>query len=132
MNKPFPGDTVRCKINDQFIVYNYVDKYDIIETFEIICVVENGYLAKVPIRLYLTNSFLINETKSKEYSIPKNFIDANAHFITDAHILSIKERKDGECCDRCKEYFKYAERNEDGEFRCFLCRNFKYRSGLKV
>jgi hypothetical protein len=51
----------------------------------------------------------------------------NAHLITDSHISGIKSRKDGECCDRCKEFFPYAVKAEDGSFKCFLCRVYPFR-----
>lgn len=57
MTKPLPGDNVCCKVNDGHIVYAYIDKYEIIEVFEVISILEGGYLIKVPVRLYLANSF---------------------------------------------------------------------------
>lgn len=127
MSKLNPGDTICCRINGSFIVFAYVEKYDITETFEVISILDTGYLVKVPVRLYLTNAFEIKLSNSKEYCVPKNFMGVNAHFLTDAHIVEIKSRKDGECCDRCKEFFPMATRIADSEFKCFLCRMYKYR-----
>ncbi len=127
MTKPLPGDTVCCKVNAGFIVYAYADSYEIIESFEIISIIEGGYLVKVPVRLFLHNSFEATLAKSKDYSIPMNFMGVMAHFITDAHISGIKSRKDGECCDRCKEFFPMAARKADGTFKCFLCNLYRFR-----
>lgn len=123
---PSPGDIVRCRIKDNLIAYRYAD-YDVIETFEVICLIEGGFLAKLPPNLFLVNSFLITIEKSRAYSIPKNFIGAEAHFITDSHIISIKQRKNGECCDRCKDFFPYAEKDSEGKFKCFLCSTYRFR-----
>jgi hypothetical protein len=127
VTKPLPGDTVCCRVNAGHIVYSYVDKYETIENFEVISVLEGGYLVKVPVRLFLSNSFWTTQANSKEYSIPQNFMGVNAHFITDGHVCGIKSRKDGECCDRCKEFFPMASRHLDGSFKCFLCRIYRFR-----
>lgn len=127
MTKPLPGDTVYCRVNAGTIVYAYVDKYEIIGSFEIISLLESGYLVKVPARMFLLNSFEATKANSKEYRIPNNFIGVNTHFITDAHISGIKSRKDGECCDRCKEFFPMAARKADGSFKCFLCNLYRFR-----
>lgn len=127
MTKPLPGDTVCCKVNAGFIVYSYIDRYETIESFDIICNVDGGYLIKVPSHLFLANSILINSSRIKEYLVPKNFMGADAHFITDAHISSIKCRKDGEICDRCGDFAFMATRKVDGKFKCFLCLQYPYR-----
>lgn len=127
VTKPFPGDTVCCKVNEGLIIYSYAQKYEIIEDFDIINVIDGGYLVKVPVRLILTNSFIADQSRMKEYLIPKKFLGVSAHFITDSHIFSIKYRKDGECCDRCMEFFPMATRDEGGNFKCYLCKKYPYR-----
>lgn len=127
MSDPKPGDTITCKINDGLIGYNYIQQYDQIVPLEVVCVVENGYLVKIPTYINLKNSFELSDNYIREYNIPKNFKGAEAHFINDDRIVAIKERKDGETCDRCKEYFPYAAKNDLGEFKCFLCRQYRFR-----
>lgn len=127
MSDPKPGDTVICRINDGLIVYSYITCYESSEIFELVCQVEGGYLVKVPSHLRLKNSFEATTAKIKEYSIPKQFIDAELHFINDDRIVGIKAVRDGECCDRCKEFFPYAAKNSEGGFRCFLCSTYRHR-----
>ena len=128
MNRLAPGDTVCCRIDAGFIIYAYTENYEFIETFEIICLVDEGFLVKVPTRTILKNSFTITKAKLKEHKIPKQFIDAEAHFITVEHICSIRTRMNGAVCDKCKEFFEYAARDESGLFCCFICKNYGYRS----
>lgn len=127
MTKPSEGDTVCCKLNDGFITYNYQDKYEIIESFDVIAIVPYGYLIKIPNRIFLKNSFEITVPKAKEYDISNKFVGTTAHFVADSHVLSIKFKKDGEFCDRCGDFFHMAQKNPDGSFKCYLCRNYRFR-----
>lgn len=121
------GDIVSCKISDSSIIYNFNKKFDFLESFEIVKVLIPGYLVKVPFRTILTESFKIDNEQLKKYKIHKKFIDIYAHYISDAHIMSIVQKIDGETCDRCNQFSNMAKRDELGNFRCFLCTKYPYR-----
>lgn len=129
MDAIFPGDIVSCKIKDDFIIYNYIKQYDIITNFEVICLVidkyQDGFLIKIPTNMFLKGSFTIKKPDIKEFSILPRFIDAEAHFITNSHIVAIKSKLDGIFCDNCKDFFQYATKDKSGKFRCFTCRTYR-------
>ncbi len=52
------------------------------------------------------------------------------HLDTSARLEAT--RQDGMSCIRCKEVSQYAEANqEDGSFKCYPCRTYEFRPGLK-
>lgn len=52
------------------------------------------------------------------------------HLDTSARLEAT--RQDGMSCIRCKEVSQYAEPNqEDGTFKCYPCRTYEFRPGLK-
>jgi hypothetical protein len=122
-----PGDKVSCKISKNLILLNYADKYEMIEIFEVVCPVSQGYLVKVPTRTFLKTSFEATPSKVKEHGMPKNFTDAIVHFMTDEHVVSVVSKKDGEICQRCKDFFPMASKDAEGNFKCFNCRTYRHR-----
>jgi len=122
-----PGDSISCKISYDLLVFAESHLFNSIVTFDIICPYENGYLIKVPTYIRLKTSFEATADKIKKYSIPKNFIYAEVQFITEKHIFTVSDRRDGECCDKCGDFFPMSEKNEEGTFLCFLCKTYKYR-----
>ena len=124
-----PGDIVSCKINEDLIIYNYIKIYDIIVNFEIICLVsdkyQNGFLIKVPPNIFLKSSFCVKSSDIKEFSMLPRFIDADAHFITNSHIVSLVSKLNGAFCDICKDFFDYATKDTTGKFKCFTCKTYR-------
>ena len=116
-----------CKIKDGLILKSDTIDYETTATFEVVCLYEQGYIIKVPFWLRLKSSFEATPRKCKEYDIPAKFTEAEVQFITGDHISVVSDRRDGECCDHCGDFFPMAERNDEGNFRCFSCRSNPYR-----
>lgn len=54
-----------------------------------------------------------------------NYINYNVNFVEP---VKVKRDPDGCSCIKCKEFCHMAEPNqEDGSFKCFVCRDNPYR-----
>jgi hypothetical protein len=120
------GDIVVCKVKGAAIVESFAE-FDEIKLFEIIAFNYQGWHIYIPSYIVIKNSILITHKNHKSLGIDKRFIDGEALFITSSFIVKIDKVLEGMICDRCNEWFEFAEPNqENGSMLCWLCRNYRH------
>jgi hypothetical protein len=121
-----PGDVVSCRVRSAAIVSPY-RTYDEIISFVIVAVDEHGYYLFVPYYLLLKETMIADQYKCRALGIDKRYLDENIIYIQENLIAAITSEQDGMACRVCKEFFPYAEANqEDGTLICFSCRANPY------
>jgi hypothetical protein len=127
MTKLKPGDRVDCRVKASTIVSPYKN-YDEVKTFEIVAIDNHGYYLYVPHYYSLKNTSIANGYQCKALGIDKKFLDENIVYIQGNMIAHVHEKMDGISCKICREFFRYAEANqEDGSLICYSCRQNPYR-----
>lgn len=125
------GDTVICKIGYGKVLLANDTDYERAKEFSIVCGCDSGYLILLPGDLYLKNSFNLNDEDCKEFGLAKKFIGGTVHYISDDHVLALRNRMTGLSCMKCNEYFEYAEvnridENGKGAMICWRCRSYPF------
>jgi translation elongation factor P/translation initiation factor 5A len=118
MTKLKPGDRVDCRVKASTIVSPY-RSYDEIKTFEIVAIDDHYY--------YLKDTKVADQYRIKKLGIDKKFLDENIVHIQENMIANVQTTLDGMACKVCKEFYPYAEGNqEDGTLICYSCRQNPY------
>ena len=128
------NDIVLCKIHEGFIVPRLESIYDDKISFKIIGAKLNVwdtdefiiYVPEYELTRIKTNLHVGNYT-SKEFGIDPKFLGEHMTFIRETHIVQVEWRADGEWCNRCREYFAWAEAQDDSGFTCAACRQNPWR-----
>lgn len=126
MAKLKPGDRVTCRVKGGRIVSSY-SGFEEEKEFEIIALDNKGYFLYVPDHYAIAGTTRVTSSNSSSLGIDRRFIDCSMIYITSSSIVRVYEKLDGMTCIECKEFYKYAEANqEDGTLKCWSCRNYKY------
>lgn len=125
------GDAVICKIGYGKVLLADDSAFELAKEFSIACPCDNGYLILLPSDLYLQCSFVLNVQDCKDFGLPKKFVGGTVHYITDDHVLALRNRMTGLSCMKCHEYFEYAEvnridENGKGALICWHCRMYPH------
>lgn len=121
------GDQIECKVNDGAIVGAADKEYDLILKFEVASSYNCGFLIYSYAPLRREHLYFITENNHERYNVHSKFIGCNLVYITDYNVYSIVRQYDGESCDKCDEFYPMAARDENGKFKCYLCRVDPYR-----
>jgi hypothetical protein len=126
-----PGDIVFCKIGYGKVLLADDKEYEVVKDFSIVCICDSGYLIFLPNDVYLKNSFALSKHDCKEFSLAKKFLDSTVHYISDEHVVALRNRLTGLACMKCHEHFEYAEVNrldQDGKgtLICWRCRSYPF------
>lgn len=125
------GDELLLKIQDNFghsdTTYRSV-KVQVIG-FNIDCDGPDAeYLVYVPSYSYLKNTFILTERHANWYEIDKKFIGDDVAFITARHLIFKHiPAIAGKRCQRCKEFFDGAQKNDENSYTCRACRENPWR-----
>ena len=126
MTKLKPGDRVDCRVKASTIVSPY-RSYDEVKTFEIVSVDDHGSWLYVPHYYYLKDTKVADRYRLKNLGIDKKFLNENIVHIQENLVAGIRARMDGMACKLCKEFYPYAQGNqEDGTLICYSCRQNPY------
>lgn len=121
------GDTVSCRVKSASIVGPY-RSYDEIISFVIVATDDKGYYLYVPHHYYINGSVVATQYLSSVLGIDNKFLNENIVYISENLVASVERRQDGLNCKICKEFFFYAEANQDdGTLICYACRANPYR-----
>lgn len=128
MTKLKPGDRVDCRVKASTIVSPYKN-YDEIKTFEIVAKDDHGYYLYVPHYYSLKNTIAADQYRCKKLGIDKKFLNENVVYIQENMICHVQSKLDGLSCSVCREFFPYAEANQEDDetLICFSCRQNPYR-----
>ncbi len=119
------GDKVVCKIKDATIVESH-QEYDETRSFEIISMSYQGWHIYIPSYIGIKNTTPVTKKNYKSLGIAEKFVGGEVVFITSSFIVKIENILDGMICNRCNEFFEYAEANQEhGIFLCWCCRNYR-------
>lgn len=122
------GDRVLCKLSLGKLVNSYSSDFDETQDFVIIGLDNQGYCIYVPSYFQLNGTCVVEHSDCRSYKIDTKYLGENMYYIIDSQIFSIYSKMDGCVCLKCKEFHYQASSNqENGEFICWLCRNYKYR-----
>lgn len=127
MTKLKPGDRVDCRVKASTIVSPY-RSYDEIKTFEVVAIDSHGIWLYIPHYYVLKGTKVADQWTVKNLCIDKRFMGENIIQIQEGMVANVQARLDGIACKICKEFFPYAEGNqEDGTLICYSCRQNPYR-----
>lgn len=126
------GDKVLIKVKDSVIQLSNSTDYTHLFRLEVIGLREDEYVLLITPIIIITNSFeLESRYDCTKYGIPFLFMHEKALIINDLNIVKTHSKKancDGMNCVRCLDFFQFSEPNqEDGNFRCWSCRQNRYR-----
>src|SRR5277367_3695388 len=120
MPKLKTGNIIRCRVKSAVIVGPY-ESYDEIKTFAIVATDKHGYYLFIPNYFSLKGSIVADQSRCKTLNIDKRFLNE------EIMVASVERTLDGLACKICREFFFYAEANqEDGTLICFSCRQNPY------
>jgi hypothetical protein len=89
---------------------------------------DGQYLCYVPNYLSVPQSFKVRRVHQEWYGFDDKFLDEQGTFITDAcKIYAYHPAPEGECCDNCKRFIRWAERDWSETFVCRRCTQNPYR-----
>ena len=128
-NYYYVNDIVICKLKDGYIVPSKETKYDERASFKIIGHKYNHWEEEEFI-LYVPEYELgrvktktrVNQNICREYDIEKKFLGEFMTYIRAFDIVETQWKADGMFCSKCKEYFVWAEKDENQSFTCASCR----------
>lgn len=121
-----PGDRVTCRVKGGRIVSSY-SGYEEEKEFEIIAFDAKGYFLYVPDHYAVAGTTRVSPNNLNSLGIDRKFMDCSMIYITSSSIVRVYEKLDGLTCSECKEFYKYAEANqEDGTLKCWTCRNYPH------
>jgi len=122
------ADEVSVKLKHERIVVASASDYDTKINLEIIAMYDNGYFVFVPSKYNLQGSVYVDKGNAFKLNIPERFLDSRINYITDEHIVSLYNRREGCTCSRCEEFYHHSEPNqEDGSMICYQCREDRFR-----
>lgn len=128
MTKLNPGDRIDCRIRLNTIINSYNPDYDEVRTFEIVSKDKTGYYIFVPNYLMIKGSVEADKYLCQKLKIDKKFLNEQIIYIQEGMILKIKSILDGCICVKCKDFYYWAEPNqEDGTLICWSCKENPYR-----
>lgn len=126
MAKLKPGDEVLCRTNKSLIVSNECLEYDQERIFEIIATDSRGYFLYVPEYYNLDGASEITAQNIRVLGILSKYVGGKFIYVDASYISKIRKIIDGCLCAVCGEFYQYAESNqEDGTFKCWLCRTYR-------
>ena len=89
---------------------------------------DGQYICYVPAWLNMPHTFKLNRRHQDWYDFHDKFLGDQGCFITDkTEIYAHHPTPDGENCDNCGTFVRWAEADEWGEFTCRRCRENPYR-----
>ena len=126
-----PGDSVVCKIGYSKILEANTKDFEFTQPLDIICLSDAGYIVLVPQTVHLTDSFTLTDKHCKIFGVGIKFADGEGYYISDDHIVSMRNRMTGLCCMKCNESYEYAEVNRidangHGALLCWSCRQYPF------
>lgn len=120
------GDVISCRVKSALIVSPY-RSYDEIKSFVIVATDDRGYYLFVPHYFSLKGTFVLDNYKRAVLGIDPKYVGEEIIHIQENMIASVERKLDGMACRVCREFFPYAEANQDdGTLICFSCRRNPY------
>jgi hypothetical protein len=123
------ADEVVVKIRDNVIVDRAATNFDRLVKFEIVATYDGGYFVYVPQDDLIQDSIRVYQHNMKKLNLESRFIDSDVCYIEDDRIVKLYHRMPGMKCQRCDEFYQYAEPNQDDKSTmvCWSCRQNPYR-----
>lgn len=121
-----PGDEIICKVGYNKILDANSKDFEFTQPFDIICLSDSGYIILVSQSIHLTDSFTLTSKHCNIFKLNKKFIDGEAYYINDDHVVSVRSRMTGLKCNICEVFYEMAEPNDGNNLICWSCRNYKF------
>jgi len=99
-----PGDEIICKVGYNKILDANSKDFEFTQPFDIICLSDSGYIILVSQSIHLTDSFTLTSKHCNIFKLNKKFIDGEAYYSHDDHVVSVRSRMTGLNCDICEVF----------------------------
>jgi hypothetical protein len=122
-----PGDTIQIAVDkDDYPVFK--DSIEVVKYINVLVLATDNF--RIQQKLFISSPGNYGDfagSLTDRYLLIRNFKkykDYKGMWI-DEEIVSklIDECPDGWSCDKCKDFFQFAEPDDDGNFICFRCAN---------